>query len=222
MRTNRSLWTLLPVAAIAAMASGCATVRSMPLGQKVPLDTGRESVALMTVKTANEFKPGWQPKVLAVFVREATGEKKVYSFRVHDPDRHVDEQFNEYLISIGLPPGEYTLIEIRGLNQKFPISAVSSIPMYTSFELKPNSMIYLGRVEAVIHQRKDDSELRAGPVIPLIDQAGPGFRGGRSTSRFWTTTTPTWPSSVRRIRRWRSSRWTGPSCPRGKSPRTRT
>ena len=36
--------------------------------------------------------------------------------------------------------------------------------MYTSFELKPNSMIYLGRVEAVIHQRKDDSELRAGRV----------------------------------------------------------
>jgi hypothetical protein len=116
--------------------------------------------------------------VLAVFVREATGEKKVYSFRVHDPDRHVDEQFNEYLISIGLPPGEYTLIEIRGLNRKFPISAVSSIPMYTSFELKPNSMIYLGRVEAVIHQRKDDSELRAGPVIPLIDQAVAGFSGG--------------------------------------------
>ena len=76
MRTNRSLWTLLPVAAIAAMASGCATVRPMPLGQKVPLDTGRESVALMTVKTANEFKPGWQPKVLAVFVRKRQARRR--------------------------------------------------------------------------------------------------------------------------------------------------
>lgn len=50
--------------------------------------------------------------------------------------------------------------------------------MYSPFELKANSMIYLGRVEAVVRERKDDSELRAGPVVPLIDQAVAGFSGG--------------------------------------------
>src|SRR5262249_36780236 len=86
--------------------------------------------------------------------------------------------FNEYLISVGLPPGKYKLIEIRSLNRKFLISAVSSIPMNSAFELAPGSMIYLGRVEAVVRERKDEGELRAGPMIPLIDQSVAGFSGG--------------------------------------------
>src|SRR5262245_52499424 len=121
MRARKIRWALPVVFAVVIAATGCATVKPMPLGEGA-LDTVRESIALMTVKTANEYKPGWQPNVLAVFVRDEQGEKKVYSFRVHDPDRHVDEQFNEYLISVGLPPGKYKLIEIRGLNRRFPIS----------------------------------------------------------------------------------------------------
>jgi hypothetical protein len=37
---------------------------------------------------------------------------------------------------------------------------------------------YLGRIEAVIRERKEETELRAGPLIPLLDQAVTGFSGG--------------------------------------------
>ncbi len=50
--------------------------------------------------------------------------------------------------------------------------------MYTPIELKPNKIVYLGRIEAVIRERKNDGELRAGPVVPLLDQAVTGFAGG--------------------------------------------
>lgn len=60
----------------------------------------------------------------------------------------------------------------------FPISGTFAVPVYSKFELRPRSVVYLGRVEAVVRERKDDSELRAGPVIPLIDQAVVGASGG--------------------------------------------
>src|SRR6266568_2596132 len=46
------------------------------------------------------------------------------------------------------------------------------------FEVKPAQVVYLGRVEAVRRERKDDGELRAGFVIPLIGQAVAGYSGG--------------------------------------------
>jgi hypothetical protein len=48
----------------------------------------------------------------------------------------------------------------------------------SSFELVPRSIVYLGRVEAVVRERKNDTELRAGPLIPLIDQSVAGYSGG--------------------------------------------
>lgn len=67
---------------------------------------------------------------------------------------------------------------IRGFNQKFPLNAEFLIPLYTRFELRPNSVVYLGRVEAVVRERKDDSEWRAGPVAPIIGQTEAGFSTG--------------------------------------------
>jgi hypothetical protein len=48
----------------------------------------------------------------------------------------------------------------------------------SSLELVPCSIVYLGRVEAMVPERKNDTELRAGPLIPLIDQSVAGYSGG--------------------------------------------
>jgi hypothetical protein len=37
--------------------------------------------------------------------------------------------------------------------------------------------MYLGHIDATVVERKD-GEFRAGPLIPLIDQAATGFSGG--------------------------------------------
>ena len=50
-------------------------------------------------------------------------------------------------------------------------------PLHEGVEINPNSIVYLGHIDATIVERKD-GELRAGPVIPLVDQAVAGFSGG--------------------------------------------
>ena len=39
-------------------------------------------------------------------------------------------------------------------------------------------IVYLGRIEAVNRKRASDDQLRAGPILPLVDQAVSGFADG--------------------------------------------
>lgn len=53
-----------------------------------------------------------------------------------------------------------------------------AVPLYSSFSLAPQKIVYLGHIEATIIERTDEELLRAGPVVPLIDQAVIGASGG--------------------------------------------
>lgn len=180
MQLGPRLMLILGIVVVLAVAvSGCATFKPMALSDKVNSpDTGKESVALLTIKLANQYKPAFQPDLYYVTVLSQEGEKQRYAFRVGEAHHQVKEEFNEYLVSISLPPGKYKVVLINGLSRRFPISGQLVLPMSGPFELKPNAMVYLGRIEAVNRERKDDGELRAGPLIPLIDQAVTGFSGG--------------------------------------------
>jgi hypothetical protein len=164
---------------VAIFVSGCATIKPMALDNIKAIELDQRSVALMTVKTSNQYRPNYQPNVCSIFIWTTGKEgKEKYTFSVEKPYNSVENQFNEYLISIDLPPGKYKLREIFGTSGIFPFRGMFSIPIYVDFELKPNKVIYLGRIEAVVRERKNDSEMRAGPVIPLVDQAVTGFSGG--------------------------------------------
>ena len=162
------------------LVNGCATTRPMALGKEATaLSTATESVALLSVKLANRYKPSWQPNLLYVFVwQDGTEKRERYSFKVDDPVQKVPESFNEYLVSLSLPPGRYVLREFFGSSGVFPVRAHFGTPVFARFELKPAMVVYLGHIEATIRERKEDSELRAGPLLPLIDQAVAGFSGG--------------------------------------------
>jgi hypothetical protein len=60
----------------------------------------------------------------------------------------------------------------------FPIIGTFEVPIYQMIEIKGPGAYYLGRVEATVVERKDDKLLRAGSVIPLIDQSVVGASGG--------------------------------------------
>jgi len=45
-------------------------------------------------------------------------------------------------------------------------------------DIIPNKISYLGHLDVVLRERKNDNEIRAGSVIPLIDQATSGFSTG--------------------------------------------
>jgi hypothetical protein len=177
---HQRAWHLLAVPGLIVLAAcGCATIKPMALSDKpAALDTGRESVALMTIKTANPYRPSYQPNLTHVVVWSDDAERKRFSFKVDEPHKRVKDEFNDYLVSMSLPPGRYSLRELFGTSGIFPVRGSFAVPLYKKLELKPNSVIYLGRVVAVNRERKNDDALRAGPVIPLIDQAVTGFSGG--------------------------------------------
>ena len=162
------------------MLGGCATMKPPALSHDVKkLDVSEESIALITVKIANKYKMSYQPNIKYVFIWEDKKEnRKKYSFDVGEKHNEVENEFNEYLISFQLPPGKYKLREFFAQRGKFPVIGTFSLPIYTSFSIEPNKIIYLGNIDAYIKERTSDDELRAGPVIPLIDQAVTGASGG--------------------------------------------
>ena len=120
--------------------------------------------------------------------------REKYSFKVEDPYRQGKDEFNEYLISLRLPAGRYMLRELFGTARVFPIRGTFGAPVFMPFELSPGGIVYLGRIDATIRARRGDDELRAGPLVPLIDQAVSGPRSTRPSP---------------------GSRWSGRSCSPG-------
>jgi hypothetical protein len=166
---------------IIIMVGGCATVKPPALSHDVKkIDLAEESICLIKVKIANKYKPSYQPDIKYVFIWEDKKEnRKKYSFNVKEKYNEVKKELNEYLISFQLPPGRYKLREFFAQSGIFPVIGTFSLPIYTNFNVEPNKIIYLGNIDACITERTSDDELRAGPVIPLIDQAITGASGGK-------------------------------------------
>ena len=171
---------LLFLCVIVFMLGGCATMKPPALSSDTnTIDVSKESIALLTVKIANKYKTSYQPNIKSVFVR-SNGEKdrEKYSCKVGEKYNEVENSFNEYLISFQLPAGTYKLRVLFATSGIFPVTGMFFVPVYSSFSIAPNKIIYLGHIEANVKERTNDKELRAGPVVPLIDQAVTGASGG--------------------------------------------
>ncbi len=146
------------------------------------LDLTQESIAVMTVRVGNTYKTGYQPRLKYVAVRSDEAEKKDSSFQIGElvaSDESETNQFEEAAVSFSLPPGKYQLRTVAVSSKAMLVPGNSGeVPIYARFEVKPAQVMYLGRIEAVRRERKNDGELRAGGMIPLIDQAVAGYSGG--------------------------------------------
>ena len=167
--------------AIVFVLNGCATINPSALNTNITaIDLSKESIALLTVKVANEYKTSFQPNITAIFVGsdvEKDGEK--FTFQIDGKYKEVEDSFNEYLISFQLPAGTYKLLRLHAYNgDNFFITGIFSIPIYSTFSIEPQKIIYLGHIEATLVERTDEKLLRAGPVLPLLDQAVVGASGG--------------------------------------------
>lgn len=158
----------------------CATVKPMAISEKTQaLDTTQESIAVFTLKISNQYKPEHQPAVYSIGLRSISKDKTVkYGFKLDEPYNQVENQFKEYILSIDLPPGNYELQVVRGFSDGPRPQGCFLVPAWADFELKPNEVVYLGRIEATNRKRQNDSEERAGPVTPLIAQRVSGFYDG--------------------------------------------
>ncbi len=96
----------------------------------------------------------------------------------------------EYLISMRLPAGKYILQEIGGMTcanyqetdfgKAFASGMASDasfcIPVYSEIIIEPNEIVYVGNIEGVYRKREEKYELKAGPVVPLLQQALAGVQ----------------------------------------------
>lgn len=166
---------------LAATVVGCSKPMALRKAMET-LDLSQESIALMTLKTANHFKPKYQPYVKSIYLYDE-GRDKQQIFNVVKPANEVENEFNEYLISMNLLPGTYRFGAVLGQSTGFalilPIIGTFIIPQINHrFEVKQNAIVYVGRVEAVMRERKDENEPKAGPITPLIGQSVTGFGDG--------------------------------------------
>lgn len=159
--------------------SGCAANMPLRTNQET-IDVSKKSIALISVKVANKYKPSYQPGMMyAFFFPEGEGGEKTHIDIKTDPVSSVEDEYNEYILNFGLKPGTYNFAAIWGQYQvPLLLSATCVIPLLSKVEIKPNCVSYIGHIDAVIRKRDSDREQRAGAIVPLIDQAVVGFSGG--------------------------------------------
>lgn len=157
----------------AAGLSGCASDLALKKGQN-QVDTSANSIVLLPVTISNQNNPGCQPALLYAFLSGAESKRFNASDGLFKEEK---DSYKQYLLSFSLPPGTYTLDQINGRYFSFLLHANCNLRLDAKFDVKPNSIMYLGHLRATIVERKNDEE-RAGILIPLIDQAVAGFSTG--------------------------------------------
>ena len=182
MRWQVKFYCLLALCFVVLMLGACATPKRSALSSEMnTIDVSKESIILLTIKTANEYKTTYQPNIEAIGVGEERKDGKHYNIKVEEKYKWVRNSFNEYLISFQLPPGKYILTEMAASTEDSSIGSAIGlfyVPVYSSFALEPYKIVYLGHIDAIVKERTDDKMLRAGPVLPLLSQLETGASSG--------------------------------------------
>lgn len=176
--------------------TACASHLSSPLNESSePVDVSGQSIGVFMLKVSNQKNTFFQPSVKRMMIKD---ERKNNSYVINIVDAYLskDKTFKEYIVSFQLMPGQYLLKDIFAKAGFYPINGKFSIPVYKSLHLPANSLAYYGRIEANVIDRLNEEQLRAGPVLPPIDQA----IVGASTGTFDVTIRDNFQDDVRIIR----------------------
>jgi hypothetical protein len=156
--------------------TGCAGHKMALTRGQTDIDVTKNSIALLSVKISNQYKPNYQLDIMGALIcpqSERCGHGSRKSFHTIESSykiKSVENSFNEYLLSFELESGAYNFHSIGAIYDHFMITGGGPVPMNYKFEIKPNSVIYLGHLDVVMRERKNDSEERAGSFRPLLDQ----------------------------------------------------
>jgi hypothetical protein len=102
----------------------------------------------------------------------------VYRFRALEAGEFAAiPEHHECTLHMALESGRYELSHVSGLGSAFPFNDLFFVPPYLDVTVPPHAVVYAGHVAARLPARRD-GEFRAGPLIPLIDQAATGMSGG--------------------------------------------
>ena len=166
---------------VPAFLAGCATRTDMAYseGEAAP----RNAVFLMTATIKNHYHTSFQPKLLVVNVETVGANSKAgrLNFTMDDQakikESDTPEEGNSYLLRMELPPGDYVIRGLTSTSRRFPVMALFFAPLHEDLTAPARGVFYLGHVEADVRERSG-TEFKAGPSLPLIDQAVAGASGG--------------------------------------------
>lgn len=163
--------------------SGCATPTKMAFSNDSDAvsKTGKP-IYLMTATLRNAYRTSFQPKLLAVNVERAAVKDSAdrINFTMDDKAKNESDSPTEgssYLLRMELEQGEYVIRGLTSLGRSFPINGFFFAPLHTKLKSSEPGVFYLGHIDATVRERKEN-EFKAGPSIPLIDQAIAGASGG--------------------------------------------
>jgi hypothetical protein len=168
---------------ILAFLSGCATRTKMAFGSDDErLTETSKPIFLMTATLKNSYRTSFQPKLLVVHIEKPGAKEAADRLNfIMDEKAKIESDSPDlgstYLIRMQLDPGQY---EIRGLSSQgrsFPIHGFYFTPLHAPLESSQPGVFYLGHVTATVRERQGN-EFKAGPSVPLIDQAIAGASGG--------------------------------------------
>lgn len=177
---KRILCTLM--LCVGVLLAGCAGAPYMPLHEETEAVDTAAPLYLMTVSIKNVYKPRWQPKVLNVILVKpgAAPESRAFGFRMDDQgevEAQDDSGVSTFLVRFKTDASPHVLDGSVAMARAFPVIGTYTLNLQLPIPPKSSGVHYLGAINAVVRERLD-SEFRAGPVIPLIDQAVAGASSG--------------------------------------------
>jgi hypothetical protein len=177
----RRLFLVLFLAS-AALMTGCAIAPYMPLSEEGAKVDSTKPLYLMSVTLKNDYKERWQPRILNVILSKENGTAKPDQivFRMDSKGTIASESEKEqttYLVRFTAESSPHTILGFNAMASAFPVHGFYFTPLHSSVPTATGGVYYLGAVKAIVRERKEN-EFRAGPVIPLIDQAVAGASSG--------------------------------------------
>jgi len=168
---------------LALVLSGCATPTNMAFQSDTDRLTEKSKpIFLMTATLKNKYKTSFQPRLLVVNVEKPDAKEASdrLNFKMDDKAKNETDSAstgNSYLLRLELDAGRYEILGLTSLARSFPINGFFFAPLHSPIEVKEPGVFYLGHVTATVRERQGN-EFKAGPSIPLIDQAIAGASGG--------------------------------------------
>lgn len=163
--------------------AGCATVTPPPVtAEAKALDLNDDGLALLglTLKNTHNISVLISPPVAdGIVVNRVSADGKRERIFVHTDKPLAQQstptlQSEERMLAIKLPPGGYQLVCVRASIA----SANGCAPVCADFRVDRGQVSYLGHLDVLRRKRRNDSEPRAGGVLPLFDQWYAGFSNG--------------------------------------------
>jgi hypothetical protein len=111
-----------------------------------PVDLGKGSVAMFTLRLENELDPGRLPTLTDIQVAD---NDRYHTVKLAPPYNETDE-YAEYLISFQFPPGEYWVTDLVGQRDGGPFFLIHytyGIPLRAHASLPKWSYVYLGHFD---------------------------------------------------------------------------